>query len=217
MHSLRIKICGVTTADDVKACATAGADTVGINFHPGSPRYVDPAKSQPILRAIPPLMAGVGVFVGIPFRQVTALAYQLALRGVQYHGENRDLGDPFPFALVSAFRIRDRKSLAAISTYVEMCRSFGILPSAVLVDAYVDGVEGGTGKTAPWELLVGFRPGVPLILAGGLTPENVAEAIRLVRPDGVDVASGVEIAPGQKDPDKVRRFVANARDAAARL
>jgi phosphoribosylanthranilate isomerase len=85
------------------------------------------------------------------------------------------------------------------------------------VDAYVEGQHGGTGRTAPWELLADFRPGVPLILAGGLTPDNVAEAIRTVRPDGVDVASGVEFAPGQKDADKVRAFVANARVAAAGL
>jgi phosphoribosylanthranilate isomerase len=85
------------------------------------------------------------------------------------------------------------------------------MPAAVLVDAYVEGQLGGTGRAAPWELLADFRPGVPLILAGGLTPDNVADAIRVVRPYGVDVASGVESAPGRKDPDKVRRFVENAR------
>jgi phosphoribosylanthranilate isomerase len=217
MHPLRIKICGVTTPADVTACAAAGADAVGINFHPGSKRYVDPKASQPLLRSIPPLMAGVGVFVGLPIRQVTALAYQLGLRGVQYHGENRELADPFPFSLIAAFRVRDRKSLTAIDTYLEMCRTFGHPPAAVLVDAYVEGEEGGTGQKAPWDLLADYKPGVPLILAGGLTPENVGEAIRTVRPDGVDVASGVESAPGVKDPDKVRRFVAAAREAAARL
>src|SRR2546428_162156 len=88
--------------------------------------------------------------------------------------------------------------------------------AAAAVDAFVEGKEGGTGRTAPWELLADFRPEVPLILAGGLTPDNVAEAIRTVRPDGVDVASGVEISPGRKDPDKVKRFVDSAREAAAR-
>lgn len=216
MQSLRIKICGVTTPDDVQACAEAGADAIGINFHPGSPRYVNPAQSQPLLRSVPPLMAGVGVFVGLPFRQVTALSYQLGLRGIQYHGEQRELADPFPFSLIAAFRVRDTKSLQDIATYLEMCRTFGHLPSAILVDAYVEGQHGGTGKTAPWSLLANFRPGVPLILAGGLTPENVGEAIRLVRPAGVDVASGVETSPGRKDPQLVKRFVASAREAAAR-
>jgi phosphoribosylanthranilate isomerase len=91
------------------------------------------------------------------------------------------------------------------------------MPAAVLVDARVPGQFGGTGKTAPWHLLADYRPGVPLILAGGLTPENVAEAVRTVRPYAVDVAGGVESAPGRKDPDKVRRFIANARAAAAGL
>ncbi|MBO0699714.1 MAG: phosphoribosylanthranilate isomerase [Zavarzinella sp.] len=217
MHPLRVKICGVTRPADVAACAAAGADAVGINFHPASPRYVDPRNAQPLLRAIPPLMAGVGVFVGLPFRQVAALAYQLGLRGVQYHGEHGDPEDAFPFSYIPAFRVRDRQSLADIERYLEKCRVAGRLPGAILVDAHVEGLHGGTGRTAPWELLIDFRPGVPLILAGGLTPENVAEAVRTVRPDAVDVASGVEFAPGQKDPAKVRAFVANARSAAAGL
>jgi phosphoribosylanthranilate isomerase len=217
MHPLRVKICGATRPADVAACAGAGVDAVGINFHPGSPRYVDPRNAQPILRSIPPLMAGVGVFVNQPFRQVAALAYQLGLRGVQCHGDPGEPEDAFPFSLVPAFRVRDRQSLADIETYLARCRAVGRLPGAVLVDAHVEGLHGGTGRTAPWELLIDFKPGVPLILAGGLTPENVAEAVRTVRPDGVDVASGVEFAPGQKDPAKVRAFVANARAAAAGL
>src|SRR5262245_32805873 len=100
MHPLRIKICGVTTPVDVAACAAAGADAVGVNFYPGSKRYVDPRTSQPLLRSIPPLMAGVGVFVGIPLRQVTAMAYQLGLRGIQSHGSPPEPIDAFPFSLV---------------------------------------------------------------------------------------------------------------------
>ena len=217
MHPLRIKICGVTSPADVAICAAAGADAVGINFHPGSPRFVDPKASQPLLRSIPPLMAGVGVFVGLPMRQVTAMAYQLGLRGIQHHGDNRDFEDPFPFSLIAAFRVRDRSSLAEIDDYLQQCRSLGRLPGAILVDAHVDGLHGGTGQIAPWDLLADYKPGVPLILAGGLTPENVAEAIRIVCPDGVDVASGVEESPGRKNAEKVRRFVANARESAAKL
>jgi len=217
MSPVRVKICGVTTPADVAACAAAGADAVGINFHPGSKRYVDPRQSPPLVRSIPPLMAGVGVFVGLPFRQIAALAYQMGLRGVQYHGEPRPPEDPFPFSLIAAFRVRDRSSLAEIDRYLDACRAAGHLPSALLLDAYVEGQEGGTGTRAPWELIAGYEPGVPVVLAGGLTPENVGEAIRLVRPAAVDVASGVESAPGRKDPEKVRTFVANAREAAARL
>jgi phosphoribosylanthranilate isomerase len=217
MHPLRVKICGVTRPADVAACAAAGADAVGINFHPGSARYVDPRSAQPLLRAVPPLLAPVGVFVGLPFRQVAALAYQLGLRGVQWHGEHGEPEDPFPFSFVPAFRVRDRDSLAEITAYLDRCRALGRLPAAILVDAYVEGQHGGTGQTAPWDVLADFKPGVPLILAGGLTPENVTDAVRTVRPDGVDVASGVESAPGRKDADRVRAFVANARAAAAGL
>jgi phosphoribosylanthranilate isomerase len=208
----RVKICGVTTPADVAACVVAGADAVGVNFHPASPRYVDPRHASDLLRSIPPLCSAVGVFVGLPFRQMFALAYQLGLRGVQWHGENREIADPFPFALIAAFRVRDRESLAAIGDYLTKCREAGAMPSAILVDAYVEGQEGGTGKQAPWDLLADFRPDVPLILAGGLTPENVADAIHQVRPWGVDVASGVESAPGRKDPDKVRRFIDAVRE-----
>jgi phosphoribosylanthranilate isomerase len=217
MHPLRVKICGVTSPADVAACAAAGADAVGVNFYSGSPRYVDPRLSQSLLRSIPPLMTGVGVFVGLPFRQITAMAYQLGLRTIQYHGDDHEPFDAFPFSLVVAFRVRDRQSLADINSYLERCRAADRLPAAIMVDAFVEGLAGGTGRTAPWELLANHKPGLPLILAGGLTPDNVAEAIRTVRPDGVDVASGVEISPGRKDPDKVKRFVENAREAAARL
>ena len=133
---------------------------------------------------------------------------------MQWYGEQRELSDAFPFSLIASFRVKDRKSLAEISTYLEMCRSFGNLPSAILVDAYVEGAMGGTGHKAPWDLLADFKPGVPLILAGGLTPENVGDAIRIVRPAGVDVASGVETSPGRKDPHKVKAFIASAREAA---
>lgn len=214
--SVRIKICGVTTPDDVNACADAGADAVGLNFHPQSPRFVDPRQAQPLVRALPPLMASVGVFVAQPLRQACAVAFQLGLRGVQIHGENREVGDAFPFALIAAFRVRDPQSLADITDYLAQCGPEQ-KPSAILVDAYVEGQEGGTGQKAPWDLLADFRPGVPLILAGGLTPTNVGEAIRVVRPWGVDVASGVENAPGKKDPEKVRQFIKNARAAAATM
>jgi phosphoribosylanthranilate isomerase len=217
MHPLRVKICGVTTPADVAACAAAGADAVGINFYPGSKRYVDPRTVQPVLRAAPPLLSAVGVFVGMPFRHVTALAYQLGLRGIQYHGEPQPPEDMFPFSLIAAFRIRGKQSLSEIDRYLDSCRAVGHLPGAILLDAFVEGQEGGTGTRAPWDVIADYRPGVPVILAGGLTPENVAEAIRIVRPAAVDVASGVESAPGKKEAEKVRTFVANARDAAAGL
>jgi phosphoribosylanthranilate isomerase len=213
MTSVRIKICGVTTPDDARLAADGGADAVGLNFYPGSPRYLDPQAAAALIRALPPFTAPVGVFVGMPMRQVCALAFQLGLRGVQTYDDRPPADDPFPFAHIPAFRVKDAEGLEHVRRFVAGMTRIGRPPAAVLIDAHVEGQIGGTGQKAPWHLLCGFDPGVPLILAGGLTPENVAEAITLVRPWGVDVASGVESSPGRKDPDRLVRFIQNARAA----
>src|SRR5262249_58503610 len=122
--------------------------------------------------------------------------------------------DPFPFAHVPAFRVKDSAGLDHVRRFVEAATALGRRPSAVMIDAHVEGQIGGTGQTAPWELLAGFDPGVPLILAGGLTPENVTEAIAVVRPWGVDVASGVESPPGKKDTGKIVQFIRAVQRAA---
>jgi phosphoribosylanthranilate isomerase len=214
---IRIKICGVTTPEDARLAADAGADAVGLNFSPKSPRFVTPTQAAAIVRALPAFTAPVGVFVDMPPRQVCAVAYQLGLRAVQTYEPETSVEDVFPFAHVPVFRIKDAAGIEGIRQYVARAQSLGRPPAAVLIDAHVEGVMGGTGQRAPWDLLAGFRPGVPVILAGGLTPDNVAEAIDRVRPWGVDVASGVESALGRKDPRKVERFVKIAREAAARL
>jgi len=214
MASVRIKICGVTTPEDARFAAECGADAVGLNFYPHSPRFLDPHTAAAVVRALPPFTAPVGVFVGMPLRQVCAVAFQLGLRGVQTYDDRPPADDPFPFAHVPAFRVKDAAGLEHVRRYVEAARQLGRPPAAVLIDSHVEGQMGGTGHAAPWELLRGFDPGVPLVLAGGLTPENVAEAVALVRPWGVDVASGVESSPGRKDPDRVARFVRSARAAA---
>jgi phosphoribosylanthranilate isomerase len=215
---LRIKICGVTTAHDARQAALLGADAVGLNFHPGSPRYLDPAAAPDVLRALPVFVEPVGVFVNRTMRQIFEQIQPLQrIRTVQWHGQDREVVDCYPLHYISAFAVRDADSLRGIVRYMETCRGMGRLPSAVLVDAYVRGKHGGTSQTAPWHLLAGFRPGVPMLLAGGLTPDNVADAIRIVQPYGVDVASGVESAPGVKDADKMRAFIDRAREAAAGL
>jgi phosphoribosylanthranilate isomerase len=213
MSRARVKICGLTHPDDVAAAVDVGADALGFNFYPKSPRYVDPHRATTLLRVVPPFVDAVGVFVELPYRQVCAIAYQLGLRSVQWVGERPPVESTAPFALVAAFRVRDAADVTAISAHLERCRAARCLPAAVLIDAHVADQFGGTGQTAPWEVLTGWAPGVPLILAGGLTPENVAEAVRVVRPYGVDVASGVESSPGRKDADKVRRFVEAVRAA----
>ena len=217
MAPVRVKICGITNPGDALQAAQVGADAIGLNFSDQSPRRIDPGTAHSVLRELPPFIEAVGVFTNLPLRQVFDQLNQLgAVRTFQWYGENRELADPFPFRLIAAFPVRDQQSLVAIDRYLDLCRNLGKLPAAVLVDAHVPGQFGGTGKTVPWNLLANYRPGVPLILAGGLTPENVASAVRLVRPYAVDVASGVESHPGHKDPDKVRRFIANAREAAAK-
>ena len=217
MSALRIKICGITSEADACLAASLGADALGLNFYPKSPRYVSPAVATRIVRAVPPFVEPVALFVNEPLAQAFALAQQLgAVRTVQWHGDEPETCDESAFRFIPAFQVRDVEGLARVSRYLEFCRSFDRLPAAVLIDGHVPGQYGGTGQAAPWRLLADFRPGVPVILAGGLTPENVAEAVRVVRPYGVDVASGVEAAPGRKDAEKVRRFIENACTAADR-
>lgn len=213
MALVRIKICGVTTPEDARFAAECGADAVGLNFYPQSPRFLDPQRAAAVVRTLPPFTAPVGVFVGMPLRQVCAVAFQLGLRGVQTYDERPPADDPFPFAHIPSFRVKGPADLDRIREFVEVATGHGRRPAALLVDSHVAGQMGGTGHKAPWHLLAGFDPGVPVVLAGGLTPENVAEAVALVRPWGVDVASGVESAPGRKDPEKVVRFIRAAREA----
>lgn len=207
---VRIKICGVTTPADAVYAAECGADALGLNFYQKSPRFLTDDQAAAIVRELPPFVAPVGLFVGAAGPDVRSAATRFGLRAVQTYPEQVVASDFFPIAHVPAFRVRDRASLAAVTEYVLAAK-----PAAVIVDSHVDGFMGGTGRTAPWDLLAGFDPGVPMILAGGLTTDNVADAIRAVRPWGVDVASGVESSPGVKDRGKVLAFVQAVRAASA--
>jgi phosphoribosylanthranilate isomerase len=212
MTRVRVKICGIANEADGRQAALLGADAVGLNFWPGSRRHVDQKMAEFILRELPPFVDPVAVFVNTRFRQVFEVLNQLGrIRTFQWYGDNRELSDTYPFRHIAAFAVGDAQGLARVTHYLNTCRGLGQVPDAVLIDAQVPGQYGGTGQKAPWDLLAGFQPGVPLILAGGLTPENVADAIRTVKPYGVDVASGVEQSPGVKDPDKMRRFLASVR------
>ncbi len=207
MSFIRIKICGITTQEDARFAAEAGADAVGLNFFPQSPRFLSPKRAAEIVRVLPPFTAPVGVFVGMPKRQVCAVAFQLGLRAIQTYDDDVQAEDSFPFAHITSFRIKNTVDLDGIRQFIEKTTALGRRPAAVLVDSRAEGVMGGSGQVAPWTLLAGFDPGVPLILAGGLNPENIAEAIAIVKPWGVDVASGVESSPGKKDPLKVAQFI----------
>ena len=209
-----VKICGVTTPEDAQAAVESGADLVGVNFYPSSPRYA-PAENVPgILAALAGQAEAIAVMVKPSRKQlVDESAFLQGFASLQWHDHDQQPRPWLTLPLIPAFAVQSAFDLARIADYVESCRGENCLPRAILIDAFVRGLHGGTGKTAPWNLLGGFDPGVPIILAGGLTPENVAEAIRMVRPFAVDVASGVETAPGRKDREKMRRFIEAAREA----
>lgn len=228
---LRIKICGVTTPDDAVAAAAAGADALGINFYPPSPRSVSPQQAAAIAAAVrtaadragvaPPRL--IGVFVNEPVARIAALQRDLKLTGVQLHGDETpaDLADVAAACepgtwLIRAVRLAADESLERLAQTLAAHAAAGRVPDALLVDAAAGAAYGGTGRTLDWESL-GTRStldgGVSLILAGGLHPGNVGAAIAAARPDGVDVASGVESAPGVKDAGRMVQFVAAARAA----
>lgn len=217
----RIKICGVRTPEDARLAFEAGADAVGLNFYPQSPRYVDYQAAAKIRAEVPADATVVGVFAQAPKEQVTKYWESLPLSLVQLHGDEpaayiRQLED---LDLLKAFRLvaGDPGAITQIDEFVNECRSdAGANLRLILLDAFNPAVLGGTGERADWLLAqkVAERADFPpLILAGGLTPENVATAIEQARPYGVDVASGVESSPGRKDFGKVLAFVAAARHA----
>ena len=218
MAGVRVKICGITNEADAQESVRAGADSLGFNFYSKSPRCIAENLAADILKNLPPSVEPVALFVEESFARMTATCQRLGpVHTIQYHGAGLEPPPSSAFRFIPAFGVADATNLSGILRFVERCRQAGHLPAAILLDASIPGMHGGTGQTAPWNLLADFQPGVPVILAGGLTPENVAEAIRIVQPYAVDVASGVESSPGRKDPDKVRRFIVQARAAAAQI
>jgi phosphoribosylanthranilate isomerase len=213
-HQLRIKICGITNAEDARQAALLGADAIGLNFCLQSPRCVQQDQIISILRVLPPFVESVGVFVSPIAAEMCSAAATHGFSLVQRHCVEHEPVDVSPYRLIDAFQVPGRHSLDYIRSYLQSATERRLLPAAIVIDGSTPGQFGGTGKTAPWNLLADFKPGMPLILAGGLTPENVAEAVRIVRPYAVDVASGVESSPGRKDVEKMKRFIDNARSAA---
>lgn len=213
----RIKICGITTVEDALTATAAGADAIGLNFYERSPRFVSVQRAQEIVAALPPRVAKVGVFVNSLAKGVRATRERVGLSAVQLHGdENAEFlqllaGIP----VIRAFRCKEA-TLDGVEAYLRLCEKLGALPDGVLLDAHAPGSYGGTGQVLDWNAIQAERRktlGLPLILAGGLTPDNVAQAIELARPDAVDTASGVESAPGKKDPALLRAFIAAAAAA----
>lgn len=215
----RVKICGITSVDDACMVVGAGADAIGLNFYPGSKRYCAADAAQKIVAAVPPGVCKVGVFVNASGEEIRETARRLSLDLVQLHGDEAPelLRELRPLGVMRAFRVG--ADISVVSEYLRACHVLRCLPRMVLVDAAQSGQYGGTGITVDWRAVAAgrrhFRE-LPLVLAGGLNPSNVAEAICAVHPWAVDTASGVESAPGKKSESLVREFVASARDALAR-
>jgi phosphoribosylanthranilate isomerase len=222
-----VKICGITNIEDAMDAVAAGADALGFVFCPASPRHVTLAKAREIIALLPPLLAKVAVLVN-PTPELVMEAIRMAgFNTIQFHGEEspewiqalalhsissadhtplvppHDAAGRLRVHGIKAVRIRNQDSVASLAPY---------RTDAWLLDAYVAGNRGGTGASFNWDLAIAageFHR--PIVLAGGLTPENVAQAVQRVRPHAVDVSSGVEAAPGKKDSDKVRAFIAAAK------
>jgi len=204
---VKVKICGITNLDDALAAVEAGADALGFNFYRESPRFVKSDVVKRIVAKLPPFVLPVGVFVNEDVKIVRDWMDDCGLAIAQLHGDEAAaycdlLGRP----VMKAIRIKDRGSLLALAEYKGRARVRGFV-----VDAFSAASYGGTGKVVDWSLAAEVAQAVPVLLAGGLTPENVAEAIRAVRPYGVDVSSGVESSPGKKDRAKVQAFIKAAK------
>jgi phosphoribosylanthranilate isomerase len=218
----RIKICGITNISDARAAADAGADAIGLNFFNKSRRFVDVDSAWPIAAELPVGITKVGVFVNHTEGEVLHIVERVGLDAVQLHGDEPPtlLAQlPPQIFIILAHRCRPN-GLSSLASYLQQCASLQRLPNAILLDADAGANYGGSGELADWALVDrqrGMLSGLPLILAGGLTPDNVAAGIAAVGPDAVDTASGVEREPGRKDAALIARFVTAARSAFKRL
>ncbi|GAD63668.1 phosphoribosylanthranilate isomerase [Aquipseudomonas alcaligenes] len=204
MTAVRVKICGITRLEDALAAAAAGADAIGLVFYAKSPRAVDIEQARAILAALPPFVTSVGLFVDAERSELERILASVPLDLLQFHGdESVQQCEAFGRPYIKALRVKAGDDIAAqVARY----------PSAqgILLDAYVEGVPGGTGEAFDWSLIPQALS-KPLILAGGLRPDNVAEAVSRVRPYAVDVSGGVEASKGVKDVEKVGAFIRAAR------
>jgi len=203
----RIKICGLIREEDLDTAVAAGADAIGLNFYPSSPRYVTPQRAAQLARRIPPFVTVTALFVNAKPAEIEAVLAEVPVNLLQFHGDEtesecRRWERPY----IRAARVRPGMDLLQYASDFSSAR-------ALLLDAFVEGYGGG-GQVFDWSLIPADLP-CPVILSGGLTPENVGDAVRRVRPAAVDVASGVEAAKGIKDAAKIAAFVAAVRAADA--
>jgi phosphoribosylanthranilate isomerase len=202
---MRVKICGITQIEGGKAIAKLGATALGFICVAASPRYVAPAQIKAIIAALPPGVDCIGVFADAAIVEIVEVVQEAKLTGVQLHGDEspsfcQEVRDELPgIEIIKALRLRNAEELLQTQDYMDVV-------DTLLLDAYHPQMLGGTGTTIDWEMLREFRPATPWILAGGLTPENVCQAIEQVSPNGIDLSSGVERSPGDKDLNKVAQL-----------
>jgi phosphoribosylanthranilate isomerase len=204
----KVKICGITNWPDARRAVEAGADFLGFNFYAGSPRYVAPAKARRIVKRLPKWVGAVGVFVNESEEKMRGIARSVGLGQLQLHGDEspalvRRLSRSF--SVIKAVRVRKSLRAAQLRRFKDA--------KALLLDSFDATQRGGTGKAFDWNAARRVNCGAKIFLAGGITPENVAEAIRITRPYAVDVCSGVEAKPGKKDTKRLKAFMRAVEDA----
>ncbi len=201
----RVKVCGITRPEDAMAGVEEGVDALGFVFYAKSPRYITPEKAKSIITLLPPFVVAVGVFVNETASRIHRIIRACGIHAVQLHGEeSAEFCQGLETKVIKAFRVN-----SAAHDLSPTLAEYAV--DAILLDAYVGDIPGGTGKTFPWEKAAEVKGHGPLILAGGLTPDNVGDAISCVHPYAVDVSSGVEVRLGCKDRVRIRDFVQRVR------
>jgi phosphoribosylanthranilate isomerase len=203
---VKVKICGITNLDDALAAVDYGADALGFVFFKGSPRLISPENAASIVRKLPPFVQTVGVFVDEPAEVIKTIVSTAGIGLVQLHGDEPPESCSVYERVIKALRVKTLDSLAPLEQFRKHVFTF-------LLDAYTPDKLGGTGMIFNWDIAVEAKRFGRIILAGGLTPDNVAEAVRHVRPYGVDVSSGVELSKGKKDLQKMKLFIERAKRA----
>ena len=202
----RVKICGITRVEDGLACAQLGADAIGLVFYAPSPRHVGVAQARAIMAALPPFITTVGLFVDADPAEVNAVLTQLPLDLLQFHGnESPEYCQGFGRPYLKAMRVKPGVDLVQYAAQYAQAKG-------LLLDAHVEGIAGGTGQSFDWNLIPARLP-LPVVLSGGLHPDNVTQAIKRVQPAAVDVSSGVEASKGIKDVAKIAAFMQGVRNA----
>jgi phosphoribosylanthranilate isomerase len=207
---VKVKICGVTNYDDALLVTNLGAEFIGFNFYRDSPRKVSVKMVKDVSAKLPPFVSAVGLFIDEDPAELAKTAKKCGLKMLQFHGAEtpeycKSAAEKTGLPVIKAFRMQDEGTIEQMKAYVDAVNYF-------LLDAYVPGEPGGTGETFNWDLAVKAKElGKPVFLAGGLTPDNVYDAMQKVQPFAVDAASGVERLPRRKDYDKMNRFIRRAR------